>query len=218
MGRDLPFRFTGQARPSPAGEGVGLKPAEVAHRRLGVAGPAPGQGEFPVAAPVAGGLPAPLVGHGPAFAHPQLGTPVAAIGDEPLKGAVAHQLAGDLEGLKPNAVTGSLVIEMEAADGRIGADLALGVADRHQAPGVVQPSGGLARLRSLAGAGLKAVFRTITGEAVAGFEWIAAEAVQQVHQQQLLVLLLVLQPQLDQGQGRCRLLGIEPVQPFQQAL
>ena len=113
---------------------------------------------------------------------------------------------------------GSLVIEMEAADGRLWADLALGLADSHQAPGVVQPSGGLARPRSRAGARLKAVFRAITGEAVAGFEWIAAEAVQQVHQQQLLVLLLVLQTQLDQGQGCCRLLGLEPVQPFQQAL
>ena len=189
----------------------------MAHRRLGVAGPAPGQGEFPVAAPVAGGLPAPLVGQGPAFAHPQLGTPVAAIGDEPFKGAIAHQLAGDREGLKPNAVTGSLVIEMEAALGRIGADRALAVADRHQAPGVLQPGGGLTRLRCPAGARLKAVFRAITGQAVAGFERIAAEAVQQVHQQQFLVLLLVLQSQLDQGQGRRRLLGIEPIEPFQQA-
>ena len=80
---------------------------------------------------------------------------------------------------------------------------------------MVQPGGRLIRLRSLQGGRLKAVFRAVTGQAVAGFERIAAEAIQQIHQQQLLVLLLVLQPQLDQGQGRRRLLGIEPVQPFQ---
>ena len=107
---------------------------------------------------------------------------------------------------------------MEGAQGRIGANLALGLADRHQAPGVVQPGGGLTRFRCPAGARLKAVFRAITGQAVAGFERIAAEAVQQVHQQELLVLLLVLQSQLDQGQGRRCLLGIEPIEPFQQAL
>ena len=69
---------------------------------------------------------------------------------------------------------------------------AAGMADLDQAAAVLQP-GGLG-LSGQAGAG------ALRLAAIGRLQGVAAEAIEQVHQQQLLVLLLVLQAQLHQLQ------------------
>ena len=84
-------------------------------------------------------------------------------------------------------MAGSFVVEVEAA-------ARAAVADLHQAAGVVQPWRFACKPAVLVvGLGLGAV---------AGLEGIAAKAIQQIHQQQFLVLLLVLQSQLHQLKPR----------------
>ena len=156
----------------------------MAHRGLGLARLPARQAEFPVAAPVAGCFPAVLLHQGPAFAHPQLRAPVAAIGDEGRVFPIGHQLAGDGKGLQPLAVPGRFVVEMEVVAAGV-------VADLHKPPRVGKPLGGAIQPALLIGG-----FRF---GVVHGLEGIAAEAIEQIHQQQLLVLLFVLQAQLQQG-------------------
>ena len=96
-------------------------------------------------------------------------------------------MAGDGKGFQPLAVPRSFVVEVEAA-------ARAAVADLHQAAGVVQPWRFACKPAVLVvGLGLGAV---------AGLEGIAAKAIQQIHQQQFLVLLLVLQSQLHQLKPR----------------
>ena len=98
-------------------------------------------------------------------------------------------MAGDGKGLQPLAVPRSFVVEMEAA-------ARAAVADLHQAAWVAQP---------WRFAFKPAAFVVGLGfGAVAGLEGIAAKAIQQIHQQQFLVLLLVLQAQLHQLKPRRR--------------
>ena len=188
------------------------------HRRLGIAAAAAGQGEEVIAAPVAGRLPAALLQHGPALAHPEFGAAVAPVGDEVGVGGVGHQSLGQGEGFQPHLVAWGFIVEVEAA---------AGMTDRHQAAVMVVPaaagwagvpaSPGLHAIRTSLGLPLpKPLFtaasmhgapgplegrlRPFGSRVVDGFERVAGEAIEQVHQQQLLVLLFVLQAQLHQLQ------------------
>ena len=156
------------------------------------------QGEFPVAAPVAGGLPAPLLRHRPAFAHPEFRPPVAPIGDEGGEFGIGHQPLADGERFQPDPVPGRLVVEVEAAspcwrpcpggDGRSPPGRRRCSSQRGSPLGTAAPGG------------IEAGLRAIRAVEDGGFQRIAAEAVEQIHQQQLLMLLFVLQAQLHQGQ------------------
>src|SRR5690606_40963285 len=80
----LPFGLGGQARAGPAGKGVGLVVADVAHRRMRLqrAHPAEGERLFEVRLPVQRPLPAFGQDPGPAIAEPQPRIAVPAILDE----------------------------------------------------------------------------------------------------------------------------------------
>ena len=67
-------------------------------------------------------------------------------------------------------------------------------------------------------AALEGRLRPVGGGAVGRLERVAGEAVEQIHQQQLLVLLLVLQPQLQQRQRRGGLAGRSVRQNIEQLL
>ena len=168
----FPFRFGGKPGTAPAGIGIRFEPAQMTHRCLGVAAAAARQGEFVVVLPpVARRLPLVLLHQGPAFTHPQLGALIAPIGDEAGVAGVAHQAAAQLKWLQPHPVPRRLVVEVEP--------LAL-VADLRQPAGAGQP------LLLFQGQG-QFSFRVVDG-----FQRLAVEAIQEVHKQQFLVLLLVL--------------------------
>ena len=169
----------------------------MAHRCPGVPRPPARQGELLLLTPpVAGSLPAARLHHRPSFAHPQLRTPVAAIGEESRVLPVAHQPLGDGEGLQPHPVAGAFVVEVESL--RTG-----GNADLHQPAGEGAPAG-----RGVGGdAQLPQPFRAVGPLREDRLQRVAGEAVEQVHQQQLLVLLLVLQAQLQQSPYRLAPLG-----------
>ena len=150
-----------------------------------MARPAAREAELPFAPPVPRSLPASVLHQGPAFAHPEVGALVAPVGDEGGVLGIAHQPLADGKGLQPDPVAGGFVVEVKLPRGRIETDL-------HEASLEVLP----APWPRVGPAGL--VVRFGFGDCFR-FQGIAAEAIQQIHQQQLLVLLLVLQPQFHQG-------------------
>ena len=111
----------------------------------------------------------------------------------------------DREGFQPDPVLGRLVVEVEDLRVRLQADL-------HEAP-----------LEAVPALGTRTAPAGVVGRVVEGvggrFERIAAEAVQEVHQQQLLVLLLVLQTEFHQSCGnliQCGHQGLtDPLAPGQ---
>ena len=178
----LPFRFCRQPGITPAGEGIRFKPAQVPHRSIRIQRLAAGQGEFLLyTTPVARADPAVLLTEAPAFTHPEIRARVTTVRDEGLERAIAHQVIADLEPIQPRAMTGTFVVEVEARSP---------MADGHQTFVAAQPS---------VGCGLDAeVCLTV----IARFQRLTAEAIQEVHQQQLLMLLFVLQTQLQELKTR----------------
>jgi len=133
----FPFRFQREACTAPAGIGIGFKPAQVAHRGIRVELPSSGEGELLLpclsgscATPVARCFPALLLPHRPAFAHPQIGTLVAPIGDEAAVLGIADQLGLQFERFQPDPMTRGLVVEVKAL---------ARVTDLHQAALTGQP-------------------------------------------------------------------------------
>jgi hypothetical protein len=132
-------------------------------------------------APVARGLPALGLGRDPAIREPEFGTGVAAIGQEcePLR--VRHQRPVDTSALDQHLVAGRFVVERET--------LAL-MPDPGDTPGEVRVS------RRPRGCG------KAPGRIVGWAERVLREGVQDVGDQQFLVLLLVIEPDLEHGQDR----------------
>ena len=175
----LPFRFCWQTARTPAGEGVGFEPTEMSYGCGWIAPLTSGQAKFVVGvAPVAGLCPAEPLHQAPSITHPEFWTLIPAVVDEGCVARIAHQFITDLEWIEPNPVPWGFVVEMKAVV--LGTDL-------HDASFRCQP---LAWVRTCF---------EVCITAVGGLQGLPAESIQQIHQQQLLVLLLVLQPKLHQG-------------------
>ena len=172
----FPFRFGREPGISPAGIGIRFEPAQVPHLCLGGAAAAR-QGEFVVIPPsVERCLPMMLLHQGPAFTHLQLGSLRAPIGDEAGVVDVAHQAAFQLNRLQPHPEPRRLVVDLEP--------FAL-VADLRKPDGAGEP------LLLLQG--------QLSFKVLDGFQRLAVETIQEIHQKQFLVLLLILQARLHQG-------------------
>ena len=203
---DLPLLLERKARARPARVGVGLVPVHVADRLVGIHGCHPAQGERPPAAvfplPVERLGPPVLVAEGPPLGHPQLGAPVAAVLHEGEVLAVRDRSMAQRERLEEASVPGRLVVEAEALS--VPPDLAhafleLDPAERRPlSPNPVPAT----RVPILAIRARVPVRRRLRSRGVhlevRGPERVHAEHVLDVREQQLLVLLLVVEPQLDQ--------------------
>ena len=166
----------------PASVGVGLVVTDVYHGFVGIETAAAAEREHApvvgaVVAPVERRLPAELLHRVPAVGEPQLGPVVAVVVNELEPFARAHESVGDSHRLEVHDVTRALVVEGEA--GSVVTDLRVGAVHRRE----VQ----LGPLR-----------RLVLGLEVRRVGRVAVENVLDVHQQQLLVLLLVVEAERDQ--------------------
>ena len=186
----LPLGLAWQPEAGPAGEGVGLVVGDVAERlfvvdrMLAVEVEAGAPIEVPVVGRGASGAVAPT----PAVRQPERRLVVAAVGDELTELAAGDRLRGDAERLEPGAMSGRLVVEREAV---------AGVADVDEAAVVVQPTAGMR------GGGDDGRVR------VGRREGMTRQQMEGVHQDQLLVLLLVVDAELDQVELLGGRVGIE---------
>ena len=202
-GGDFPFRFARQPRTGPACEGIGLVIADVTDRCLQVQRAQATKGHLVpagvLAQPVQRSVPAGLLDQVPAVRQPQLRAGITAVSDERQVFAVAHQSFGKLEILDELAMSRGFAIEGE---------IAAGMPDVLHTAGVFMP----ARALGAAGPGL--------GEIVAinRVQRVLREDVLDVHQQQFLVLLLVLQAEADAADDFGSLLARRIAQQFAHGL
>ncbi|MNQ72339.1 hypothetical protein D3C85_870410 [compost metagenome] len=175
----LPFRLARQARVGPGGVGRGLVVTDMGHGRVRVERPQTAQGhDLPAviqSLPIQRRLPLLGLAQRPAIGQPQLGAPVAVGFDKGQPFAVAYQAVADFERLQVAAMARPFVVESEA----VAAMPHLDQAARHGNETPTPP---------------RAIRRPVLG--IGGLQRRQAEQVQQVHQQQFLVLLLVGQAQL----------------------
>ena len=181
----LPLGLGRQARAGPARVGVGLVVADVADRLVRVERPQAGRVKAVQppsrVLPVERRLPAAGLHRVPAVGQPQLGPPVAAVGDEGQVLAVGHRPRGELEGVAADAVARAFVVEGEAV---------AVVADRRCRPaGEGEPA-----QRRAAGDRRQ---RPAVGDRPAR-SGLQRQHVLDVGEDQFLVLLLVVQAELDQ--------------------
>ena len=178
----LPLGLRRQAGARPPGEGVGLVPADVDDRRGGVHRLQAVESErlpFATAAlPVQRRLPAVRLDRGPAVGHPQIRAPVPSVGHEGLPVTAGDGRSGDPERAQQHVVAGPLVVEREA----------IAIVPDLDDPAVVVDPPGSGHRRAVAPWQC----------AVRRAQRVAREGVVDVHDQQLLVLLLVVQAQLEQ--------------------
>ena len=179
----FPFRLGRQTLACPASVGVSLIKADVANRRGRIDRCAPRQTHHgPIAilaTPVQRRGPVLSLDRRPAVRQPQVGTRIAAILNEGDPVAVRHQIRSQSERLQPDTVCRTLIVEREAR---------LVMADRHQT-GVERHRSAAHDLKRL-GSGLDLIG--------GGVERRARHQVQHIHQEKLLMLLVVVQTQLEQ--------------------
>ena len=179
----LPLRLGRQALSGPTRIGVGFVETDVAHRGGRIDGRAAGQPHhgpvLAVAPPVVRRDPALGLHHRPAVRQPQIGAPIAVVGHEPQPVAVRHQIGGQGERLQPDPVRRAFVVECEirpvVTDG-----------DQTAVEGHDAAARRLKRLR--------ARFDLIASR----IQRRARQQVQNIHQEQLLMLLVVMQAQFQQ--------------------
>jgi hypothetical protein len=178
----LPLGFARETSSGPAREGIRLVEADVTYGLVGpdLSEPAETEDEpDPLGTrPVERRSPAALAGRGPTVREPELRLLVAARLDELEVLAIGDEPRGELEGVDVDAMARALVVESER--------VAL-VADPAD-PLVPAVPGGRLGLRG----------RSLGELPIDGRERISGEEVLDVGQDQLLVLLLVVQPELDQ--------------------
>ena len=198
LGGGFPLELGREAGAHPAGDGVGLEKAEVDGRRVRVERLHSGEGErhpalgvavvvarrFARALPVKGLAPLVLLRQRKALGQPELGPLVAAVLHEREHLGVRHEPVGDLERLQEYAVPRPLVVEVKAlARGLCLVPIEADVVDaRPERNERGRTRIGAARQRPV-----------VVGRA----ERVDGEEVFQVRHHQLLVLLLVVQPDLD---------------------
>ena len=179
-GHRLPLRLGGEPATRPPCIGVGLVVADVADGLTRVHELRTPQGEQPPVVhhggPVQGGFPVLGPSRGPTVGQPQLGAVVAAVGHEGQPVAARHGLVGQGERLQPDGVAWEFVVEPEPV---------LGVSDVDEAAGVLDPRRGPGGARLVEG-----------HRGVSGLHGVARQHVLDVHEQQLLVLLLVVEAEL----------------------
>lgn len=196
---DLDLRLGGQTGTSPAGKGLGFVVADMAHGRMHVQlAPATQRHLQPtalaVAHPIQRVLPAMAANVRPAVGQPPAGLAVTPGLDEGQVLAVGHQAIGELVAVQPDAVTRRLVVEGEPAARR--------VADLVQTLALFDPAHrdrGLDRVPWQ----VRAVNRA---------QRVGGEVRLDVHAQQFLVLLLVVQTEFDEAFDRGVGLAVEPVE------
>ncbi len=185
LGGALPLVLGRQAHPRPAREGVRLVVAHVRHRFVRVDRTRSGERiERPRAVsplPVERRVPPGRLTLPPAVGEPELGPFVPAVFHEGEILPARHGSIAEREGALEAPVPRSLVVEGEAATVVSDPDEAFLERARRQRRGP--------RLRSLVAAA--------AGRAVRGAERIRVEGVLDVREDELLVLLLVVQPELD---------------------
>ena len=183
---DLPFGLGRKAGAGPARERVGLVVAHVTHRRAGIDRIHAGEREL--GPTVRGALPVerrfPVAGahRRPTVRQPQLGAMVAAVVDEREPIGVRHEAVGETELVDEHAMRGRLVVEREARRRRDRCD---------GSPPRRTPSSSRRSRATIA-----------TRRRIRGTQRIHPEHVLDVGEHQLLVLLLVVQPELDHRQRR----------------
>ncbi len=201
----LPFGLGGQARARPGRIGFRLIEADVADGGRQIERPQPVQGHRAPADTLVlwGFLPIerrnPVLGPGssPALGEPEFRAPVTAVGHEGQPLGVGHQPVGELEGLQPDPVARAFVVEGEGSAG-----LRSGMADLHQAAlEAHEPDG-------VGGVGRRGRGRPWRG--VGRLQGRLGEEVQDVHQDQLLMLLLMGEAEVEELGEIARAVGQEP--------
>ena len=187
--RALPLHLRGQAVTGPAGERIRLVEAHVTDGVGGAHLLEPGKSEVePLVIhlfPVQRRLPALAAHHAPSVGQPQVGPLVSVLAQKRQELGVVHRSGGQPEGPDEGLVPGSFVVEGEAVPG---------VSHRTHSRLVGMP------VRALA---CRHVGRN-GAVPIRGAQRIEREQVLDVHEEQLLVLLLVLQPDLQDRGGRVR--------------
>src|SRR6185312_5829586 len=174
--RQLPLLFARQPLAGPLRVGCRLVEADMAYRLRRPPRPQAGEREHAVLVPIQRRLPVALLHEVPAGRQPELGPAVAAIVDESLVFAGRDEAGRQRERIDPRAMTRALVVEGEAATGSWA-----GMAGLDQAALEVDPAERRAfvRRRALRGVGRE--------------QWVQRQRVLDIHQDQLLMLLLVVQ-------------------------
>jgi hypothetical protein len=176
-GRVFPLGLGREARAAPSCEGVGLVVADVTDRLRGIDRPHASQCEQrptgTVGFPVQRRLPLVRLDSCPPVREPEVGARIPVVLDERQPVGTRRRAIGERERLQEHDVTRGLVVEREAATL---------VTDLDQAAGVVHPSGRcvIRRHRDRRG--------TIRGP-----QRVRCQHVLDVHEQELLVLLLVVE-------------------------
>ena len=179
----LPLGLGRQPFMGPTRKRLGLVEADMADGRVRVHGHVPVQRERAPAVvstrPILGRLPA--VGHDrvPAGGEPQFGPPVAAVVNKRHEIAVGHGVRRDLEGVEPDAVARHLVVKAESG---------VGMTDFMNC-GIKRNPATPTRLDR--GQGPLFLIRRL--------QRVARKQVLDIGQNQFLVLLLMVEPELDQG-------------------
>ncbi len=186
----FPLELGRQTRAGPAGVGIGFVKTEVSHGRLrqqglqAVQGHGLGVKAIAVRLPVGGRANVLFLHPAPAVGQPESGCGVAVVGDEVEPVGVAHRAVRQGVVVQPDAVARAFVVEGEAF---------VGMADVGQTAGKTHPARRCRVLRCGHGAG---------SGAIRGVQRVLRKQMQQIGEQQFLMLLLVVQPKLEQrGRG-----------------
>src|SRR5579883_2370165 len=185
-GRHLPFRLARQALAGPAGKGVGLIKTDMTDRLRRVQPTAPAQREnrprpLALAPPIERRFPALLAYRRPAVGEPEFGAAIAAILDEVEILAAGRRARGQTEGFEPDLVARRLIVK-----GETGAAM----------PDLIQPAGKFDPGERRGGL-LHLQLRRL----IARQQRVDPKDVLDIHQDQFLMLLLVVKAELDERRG-----------------